>query len=160
MLVAFFESIKYVGHMFPLALLRVYMGYYFLLQAMQRYEGDYLVQPRLAATISEWLPFSSAPDWYRQILESTVVPNWQFFAYTLTYFEFLIGLSFIVGFLVRPIALVGVFLSLNYIYISGSHSLDLSKFHLITFLVLAWLGAGRCLGMDYFFFKRKRGIWW
>jgi thiosulfate dehydrogenase (quinone) large subunit len=31
---------------------------------------------------------------------------------------------------------------------------------LVLFLILAWLGAGRCLGLDYFFYKRDRGMWW
>jgi thiosulfate dehydrogenase [quinone] large subunit len=38
--------------------------------------------------------------------------------------------------------------------------MELHKLHFVLFLVLAWLGAGRCLGLDYFFYKRDRGIWW
>ena len=160
MFVAFFESIKYVGHLVPLAFLRIYVGYHFLDSAIARLEGDYLLQPRLAAAINEFLPQSQAPGWYAGILETFVVPNWQIFAYSVTYCEFVVGICFLIGFLVRPAALVGVFLSLNLIYTSAPSFADLHQLYLVIFIVMAWLGAGRCLGFDYFFFKRNRGIWW
>ena len=160
MLVAFFESIKYVGHMVPIAFLRIYMGYFYLGRAIERYQGDDLVQPKLAAQLTEILPASPAPAWYKHIAETIVIPHWQVFAYLMTYVEFLIGISFLVGFFVRPSSILGVFLMLNFIYISGADLSLLYKTHLALFVVMLWLGAGRCLGFDYFFFKRKRGLWW
>lgn len=160
MFVAFFESIKYVGHLFPLALLRVYLGYIFIQNASLRIEGDYLLQPRLAAAITEFLPQFSVPVWYARWLEFVVVPHWLIFSYSITYIEFIIGLSFIFGFLVRPMALVGVFLSLNFIVTNSPALTSLYQLYAILFFTMAWLGAGRCLGFDYFFFKRNRGIWW
>jgi thiosulfate dehydrogenase [quinone] large subunit len=160
MLVAFFESVKYVGHQFPIALLRIYIGWSFLTTAWIRYQGDYLSQPRIAAAITEWAPVSNAPDWYKTFLDQVVVPNWQVFAYCVVYFGFLVGISFILGFFVRPVALLAAIVSLNFVYNSGPHAVDLHKLHLVLFLILAWVGAGRCLGLDYFFYKRDRGIWW
>ncbi len=160
MFVAFFESVKYVGHLLPLSFLRIYVGYYFLGNAIAKLDGDYLLQPRLAAAINEFLPQSQAPAWYASLLETWVVPNWHIFAYSITYCEFVIGICFMIGFLVRPVALLGVFLSLNYIYTSAPSLAELHKAYLAIFLIMAWLGAGRCLGFDYFFFKRNRGIWW
>lgn len=160
MFVAYFESVKYVGHLFPLALLRIYIGWSFLITAWSRYQGDYLSQPRIAAAITEWAPVSNAPDWYKDLLDHVVVPNWQFFAYCVVYFGFLIGISFIIGFFVRPVAILAALLTLNFIYNSGPETVDLHKLHLVLFLILAWLGAGRCLGLDYYFYKRDRGIWW
>ena len=60
MLVAYLESAKYVGHLFPLALLRIYLGWSFFTEAWQRYQGDYLSQPKIAAEITEWAPTSAA----------------------------------------------------------------------------------------------------
>lgn len=160
MFVAFFESVKYVGHLFPLALLRIYIGVTFFEQAWARYQGDYLVQPKLAATIAEWAPSSSAPEWYKDFLDQVVVPHWQLFAYCVVYFGFLVGFSFILGFFVRPVAVIAALVTINFIYNSSPEAVDLHKVHLVIFLTLAWLGAGRCLGMDYFFYKRDRGIWW
>ncbi|MGZ3723583.1 MAG: hypothetical protein ACXVA9_11660, partial [Bdellovibrionales bacterium] len=80
MLVAYLESVKYVGHFFPLALLRIYLGWSFFSTAWTRFHSDYLTQPRIAAAITEWAPTSSAPEWYKEFLDKVVVPNWQVFA--------------------------------------------------------------------------------
>ena len=103
---------------------------------------------------------SSAPDWYKEFLDKVVVPNWQVFAYCVVYFGFLVGISFILGFFVRPVALIAALVTLNFIYNSGPEIIELHKLHLVLFLILAWLGAGRCMGLDYFFYKRDRGMWW
>lgn len=160
MWVAFFESFKYVGHMLPISLLRIYMGFFFLSSAIEKYNGDFLFQPRLAANISQWLPLSQAPEWYKNFAEAVIIPQWQVFAYTITYCEFLIGVGFLIGFLVRPLSLVGIFLCLNLIYVTSPDLSLLYKAYLVVFATMAWLGAGRCLGFDYFFYKRQRGLWW
>lgn len=160
MFVAYLESMKYVGHLFPVALLRIYLGWTFFATSWQRYTGDYLSQPRIAAAITEWAPTSSAPDWYKDFLDNTVVPNWQIFAYCVVYFGFLVGVSFILGFFVRPVALLAALVTLNFIFNSAPEVYDLHHLHLVLFLVLAWVGAGRCMGLDYFFYKRDRGIFW
>lgn len=160
MLVAYLESLKYVGHLFPLAFLRVYLGWSFLSTAWDRYQSDFLTQPRIAAAITEWAPMGSAPEWYKEFLDRVVVPNWQLAAYCVVYFGFLVGVSFILGFFVRPVAVLAAIVTLNFIYTSSPEVVDLHKLHLVLFLAMAWLGAGRCMGFDYFFYKRDRGIWW
>jgi len=160
MLVSFFESFKYVGHFVPIAVLRMILGFKIFSKAVEHYQGDFLKQPILAAMINEWLPQSSAPAWYIYYMDNFVVSNWQIFSYTITYIEFLIGVSFILGFFIRPVSIIGLLLSLNFLWISEP---NISAFYgvlIILFIVLGWLGAGRCLGVDYFFYKRKRGIWW
>ena len=160
MIFAFFESIKYVGHLFPIAILRIYLGQWFLRQALEKYHGDFLLQPKLAAAINDFLPNSTAPDWYRHLLDTVVVPNWQIFAYSLMYFEFLIGVGLILGFLSRPLALIATFVAWNYLYTSSPELWSMYKLIMVVGLTLAWLGAGRCFGLDYFFFKRQRGLLW
>lgn len=160
MLVSFFESVKYVGHLYPIALMRVYLGYYFLDMAMARLSGEFLRQPRLAAIIMESLPQSQLPSWYADLLQHVVVPNWQFFAYFITYCEFVVGVSFLIGFLVRPASLLGAFLMVNFIYAGGDVATVLQQTFLVLFIVMFWVGAGRCLGLDYYFYKRQRGLWW
>lgn len=160
MLVAFFESIKHVGHLYPIALLRIYLGYVYFSNAVDRIDGAFLEQPRLAATIMESIPNRELSTWYRDILENIVVPNWQIFAYTLVYIEFIIGISFLLGFLVRPTALLGIFLAANGIFVVGATLVPMQQAYLALFIVLFWIGAGRCLGLDYYFYKRQRGLWW
>lgn len=160
MLVSFFDSIRYVGHLYPIALMRIYLGYYFLASALDRVHGEFLRQPRLAAIIMESMPQSDLPQWYAHFLQQLVVPNWQIFAYFITYCEFIVGISFLIGFLVRPSALLGIVLMINYIYAGRELVSSVQQTFLALFIVMFWIGAGRCLGVDYYFYKRQRGLWW
>lgn len=162
MLVAFVESFKYVGHLIPVACLRIFLGGYFLKHALAAFQGDYLMKAYLAEDVRNHLPQSTAPEWFRWFLEYVVIPNWQFFAVGLTAIQAFIGVSYIIGYLVRPAALLGVILSAGLIGAIGAsqNNLQATTFMLVLHLILGWIGAGRCLGFDYFFYKRHRGIWW
>jgi thiosulfate dehydrogenase [quinone] large subunit len=163
-LVAFVESIKYVGHLLPVAFLRVFLGYYYFNQALLNLRGDFLSHAYLAEDIRNFLPRNPAPEWYKLFLEGVVIPNWQVFAIAMTVAQLAIGISYILGYLVRPFSLLAVVLGLGLMFALGpsvSHQSDLqTTFTLVLHVTLGWLGAGRCLGMDYFFYKRRRGIWW
>jgi len=160
MLVTFFESIKHVGHLFPVVVLRFYMGIYFLGEAIRNINGPFLNQPLLAEMIREWSPSSGAPLWYKELLDAVVLPQWQLAAYSIVYLQFVIGLSFILGFFVRPVSLLGFVLAWNFIYWSPESLQDFYRLQMAAFLVLALIGAGRCFGIDSYFYKRNRGIWW
>jgi thiosulfate dehydrogenase [quinone] large subunit len=72
----------------------------------------------------------------------------------------LVGVSFILGFLVRPMGVLAIAMSLHAVVMNRGIAVDFSKTLLAVNVILVWLGAGRCLGFDYFFYKRNRGIWW
>lgn len=160
MLVAFFESVKYVGHLLPISFLRVFLGYYYLQQALLKFKGDFLTRPRIADQIAEWLPASHAPNWYKIFISAQIIPHWQTVAFIIVGLEFTIAVSYIAGYVVRPVALLGVLLCFNMLFFSGPMNEDLYKTFLAIHFIMAWVGAGRCLGFDYYFFKRRRGIWW
>lgn len=160
MLVSFFESIKYVGHLVPISFLRIFLGYYYFESALNKYSGDFLLKPKIAESISEYLPLSHSPEWYKMLIASQFIPHWQFLAFLITGFELAIGISYLFGYVVRPMALLGIFLSANMIFILGPQFEDIQKTFLAIHFVMAWIGAGRCLGVDYYFYKRRRGFWW
>jgi thiosulfate dehydrogenase [quinone] large subunit len=160
MFVSFLESVKYVGHLVPLSFLRIFMGYYYLQQALVRLKSDFLYQPKIAEQISEFLPLSHAPEWYKVVMAAQVVPHWQGFAFLVIGFQLALAISYIIGYVVRPISLLAVFFTLNWLFISDPALEDLHKTFLAMHFVFAWIGAGRCLGLDYYFYKRRRGIWW
>jgi thiosulfate dehydrogenase [quinone] large subunit len=160
MITAFIESFKYSGYLFPISFLRIFLGFEFLNSALTRIEEDFLLQPRLAAEISEWLPYGTAPVWYKNIVSDYVIEHWQFFAYTITFSEFVIAFSFILGFFIRPISLIALVLTFNLMLNSQPALAELYKIHSALIFILLWMGAGRCIGLDYYFFKRHRGIWW
>ena len=90
-----------------------------------------------------------------------MIPNWHIFAVALTVVQLVIGISFILGYLVRPMSAVAILLGINMMLALGGHQTELqSTFVLVMLFTLGWLGAGRCLGLDYYFYKRRRGIWW
>ena len=160
MIVAFFESIKYVGHLVPVALLRIYLGYYFFNLAVQNYYSDYLTRPHLASLVSEWLPHNKLPDWYRLIVENQISTQWQAVAYFIVIVQFITGISYLIGYLVRPVSFINALLILSFMPLVPSSQDFIYKLLCALFLTLGVLGAGRCLGLDYFFFKRHRGLWW
>ena len=160
MFTAFFESVKYVGHLLPISFLRIFLGYYYLQQALLKFRGDFLTRPRIADQMAEWIPTSHAPHWFKVFASSEMIPNWQTVAFIICGLEFAIAISYILGYVVRPVALLGLLLCIVAMFISGPATEDFYKTILAIHLVLAWVGAGRCLGFDYYFFKRRRGFWW
>lgn len=160
MFIAFFESVKYVGHLLPISFLRIFLGYYYLEHAMLKYQGDFLTRPRIADQMAEWLPASHAPNWFKLFASNQMIPHWQTVAFIVLGLEFTIAISYIAGYVVRPVAVLGVVLCTMMLFISGPASEDLFKTFLAIHLILGWVGAGRCLGFDYYFFKRRRGLWW
>ena len=160
MLVAFFESIKYSGHLVPISFLRIFVGYYYLQEFILKFSGDFLIRPRVAEMISQNLVASQAPEWVKWILNTYMVVHWQGFAFTLLAIELAIAISYILGYVVRPIGLLAVLSTILLLYLRLSGSQDFLKILLATHFAFAWVGAGRCLGLDYYFFKRVRGIWW
>lgn len=160
MLVTFFESIKHVGHLFPVVILRIFMGFYFLNIAIANFKGAFLNQPLLAEMIRDWSPASAAPLWYKGLLDAIVLPQWQLVAYCIVYLQFVIGFSFIFGFFVRPVSVLGFLLAWNFIYWTPVEMQDFYRLQMAAFTVLCLIGAGRCLGIDSYFYKRNRGVWW
>ncbi len=160
MIFAFFESLKYVGHLLPISFLRVFLGYYYLNIAVTNYQGDFLNRPRLAQSISETLPTLQIPDWYRLFLENFVIPQWQIFAFIFLGIQFAIAISYLIGYVVRPVAILAILFTIQLLIFGGMASADLYKTFIAIHFVFAWVGAGRCLGFDYYFYKRRRGAWW
>lgn len=160
MFVAFFESIRYVGHLWPVAFLRVFTGYYYLNQALSKINGEFLNQPKLAEQISQWLPTSHAPHLYQDVLDQVVVPYWNIFAHLIAGTELVIAISLLLGYLVRPLSVVAIFVCINYLWVSAPELSTFYKTLIAVHITLGWIGAGRCLGIDYYFYKRMRGIWW
>lgn len=161
MLVAFVESIKYVGHLLPISFLRIFLGYFYFNQALARIRGDFLTHAYLAEDIRGYLPRSPAPDWYKGALETVVIPNWHYFAVSITALQLAIGFSYIIGYMVRPFSIIAIAMSFALLFATGPGPSEAqTMFIIVLHFTLGWMGAGRCLGIDYYFYKRRRGVWW
>lgn len=160
MLASYFESIKYVGHMWPVAFVRIVLGYQSLSLVVNRVQMGYLEH----ATISERLNLSegdsSAPSLYFELFKNLIQSQWLVMTYILLGVQIVIGISYIFGFGVRVASVLGMILSLHaYLFFDaqfGPGQLYLFYIHLLFCLI----GAGRCLGLDYYMFKSRRGLFW
>lgn len=160
MVIAFLESVKYVGHMFPVALIRFILGYHYISMVITRVQSGYLKH----AYISESLNLSDAqgatPGIYFEIFKGLVQSQWLMMTYILLGIELVVGISYLLGFGVRIASLLGMLLSLH-IYSFFSLATSPGQIYLFYIhLLFCLVGAGRCLGVDYYFFKSRRGLLW
>lgn len=160
MIVSFLESFKYIGHLYPVAFLRVYLGFFYIEQARFHHQGDFSTSPMLGEMIRQWVPSSGAPSWYQDFLIHIVAEQWQAFSNLISITELIIGIALVIGYLVRPITLVAALVALQFLWISNPDQSILYKTLIAVNLCLCWLGAGRCFGIDYYFYKKMRGWLW
>lgn len=157
---AYFESIKYVGHLLPISLLRVFLGYFYINQAYNDWKIHILSRSTVSDLLVDALASEKMPYWYRLMLTEYVMPNWSVFAFVLVGVQFIVGISYILGYVVRPTSVLAIFLCLNFMAASINQNDMLFRLLIVCHVLLAWVGAGRCLGLDYYFYKRYRGMWW
>ena len=154
------ESLKYVGHYFAICFLRVYLGLHILNLSLAQYYGDHFLEPLLAAQINEYLRLGESPAFVEYFFVEVVRPYWKFFSQFQFYFEFISGLLLILGFLVRPVVLLFVAYLWLFSYIQDPVLWPWIGILSATLLALGWAGAGRSVGIDYYFYKRYRGFLW
>ncbi|PIT99224.1 MAG: hypothetical protein COT74_09450 [Bdellovibrionales bacterium CG10_big_fil_rev_8_21_14_0_10_45_34] len=160
MIVAFFESFKYVGHLFPLAFLRIYVGIFFTHEASEWISLGWTREPHLVSTLERGLSIGATSHWYENFLVQIVSPNWKIFSVFLIVSYFLVGIGYVLGYLVRPLSILAILLLAHQLELTTSVESQFHSLMMVVVIVLLWFGAGRCLGFDYFFYKRNRGIWW
>lgn len=157
---AYFESIKYVGHLLPISFLRIFLGYFYIDVALQDWKFYRLGAGGLADLFVEALNKAQVPSWYRIVLSEHIIPHWQIYAFVIIGLQLAIGISYIIGYVVRPLSILAVLVCLNYLALMSIDREIFFKLLIACHILLAWVGAGRCLGLDYFFYKRQRGMWW
>ncbi|MES2770183.1 MAG: hypothetical protein V4596_13640 [Bdellovibrionota bacterium] len=160
MFTAFFESIKYVGHLYPVAFLRIFLGYYWLNQALTEYQTGLFTSQVFIDQVQSSDYIYSFPTWYKWLFEHLAYPYWSMMSHGILAVSFFVGLSLLIGFMVRPFGIIGILISFHYVIFGlGYQNLLYSTFVAI-FVTIVAIGAGRCVGFDYYFYKRNRGIWW
>lgn len=160
MVLVFLESIKYVGHLWPVALLRIFIAFQYFRMASEHFKLGLLDHPFLSEQLRLKMESVNALSGYFSIWNTFMQENWLIASYVVIISEVIIGVSYLVGYLVRPVALWAAFLSLHLFWLveaKGDNTLLLA-FSIHACLCL--LGAGRCLGLDYYFYKSRRGLLW
>lgn len=160
MLQAYFESIKYVGHLLPISFLRIFLGYYYMDLTIKDWKQFLVGVGGYSEVFVEALNKNHIPSWFRLLLSEQVIPYWQFFAFAIIGLQLAVAISYIIGYVVRPVSLVAAVLCALYLLVFSADHEIFYKLMISCHVVLAWVGAGRCLGLDYYFYKRRRGVWW
>ncbi|MFQ5547674.1 MAG: DoxX family protein [Woeseia sp.] len=132
----------------PIALLRIYAGAFFVYNGVGKLRHD-----DFAAGLSGFLTsqLEQCFSFYRPFIESVVLPNNQMFAALVSWGELLIGLALIVGLATRYAAFVGAFMVLNFWFAKGLPVLAGANHDVAWFIVLIVLGfipAGKIAGLD------------
>ena len=143
-----FKQSTWLGY---LALIRIAVGYHFLMVVLPKLNGGYLdgmgMANQLAAGIAKD-PFA----WHQAFVRSQVLLHAHFFNYLTAFGELAIAISLLTGCLVRISSLFGAFYQAN-IYLSlavaaGGATLGLNRIFILLHLIFVASSAGRALGID------------
>ena len=150
-----FRSSKAIRH-WPLVLLRVYTGVFFLIHGFGKLRRDDFADG-LANFLNSQL--ESSFGFYRPFIEAVVLPNSSLFAFLVAWGEFAVGISLILGLATRYVAIIGAFLVANFWFAKGLGLLggqNHDVIWLMIFIVLAGLHAGRVMSVDQRLVNRFR----
>ena len=144
-----------------LAIVRIFIGYHYISVSWGKVSGTFLsgeTLPRMLANVADD-PFL----WHQGFLLGVVIPHSVFFSYLVAFGELAIGISLLLGCLVRVSSLFAAFHNLN-IYLAigiprGGAVLGLNRLFIVCLLIFALAGAGRALGLDGILKKRFPRSW-
>jgi PQQ-dependent catabolism-associated beta-propeller protein len=100
--------------------------------------------------------------WYKDFLETVVLPHAALFATLQTIGEVAVGVGLVLGLMTRLTAAVGLFLALNFGLASQWMSFGQQGFHLLlvtSMLIFLVTGAGRTWGLDAWLSRARRMRW-
>ena len=132
----------------PIVLLRVYTGIFFL-----KFGWGKFMNPNFSDGIGGFLGSVSENTFgfYLPILEAVVLPNKGLFAFLVGYGEVALGVALILGLATRYAAFAGAFMVMNFWFAKGQGILDSQNHDMIWLVILIVLGglhAGRTLSLD------------
>lgn len=138
----------------PIVLLRVYTGIFFVYYGFGKISGGNFADG-MAGFINGRLENSFG--FFRPFLESVVLPNKGLFAVLVSWGELTIGIAMILGLATRYFAVAGAVMVASFWFAKGQGILDAQNHDAVWFLifiVLAGLHAGRTIGLDQMLVRR------
>jgi len=150
------ESKRYAAPLWPVAILRVYLGVAFLSAASNKLFGWWASWPQ---NMSHFLT-SKLPDTYalyRPVLTNVILPHIEPFARTVAITEVAVGLSLLLGAGTRLGAAVGLLLIGNYLLALGDIPWQPGEDQafLAGLVVVLITNAGRAYGIDHWFARAR-----
>jgi uncharacterized membrane protein YphA (DoxX/SURF4 family) len=140
-----------------LALVHIAFGLYFLVQAFDKTQKQWLTDgQQLTRFLQSQSPH--AEGWYRQLLQTDILPHASLFARLVTLGEWGAGISLLLGVLTPLGALAGMWLVLNYMLTKGLPNVagSIDRLFFLTCFVFLISGAGLAWGLDGLLLQRLR----
>jgi len=141
--------------LWQVALLRIFFGYYFLFDGLGKLTGGFTNPGVLEKRLAGWAK-DVAVEWYKPFLLGAAIPYHQLFAHMVAWGMVLAGLGLLFGFLTRPAALGGIFMTLHFLLAKGGGSpATTSDQAFIAGLLVVFLArSGRSFGLDRWLARR------
>jgi uncharacterized membrane protein YphA (DoxX/SURF4 family) len=144
-----------------LALMRIAVGGYFLAQGFNKIQGGWLTSadPLVRTTLAPALERNTVEGFYRPFLENVVLPNGALFGQLVALGEVAVGLSLILGLLLRVSCTVAIFLNLNYMLMKGlaNNSGSNDRMFVVCEIALLLGAAGLVWGLDGYLARAAPG---
>ena len=163
-----FRDPKYTGIVWLIA--RLWLGYEWLVAGMEKVFGEgsaAWVGPKAGAAVTGFLkgaiaksplaegfdpaknPHPQVQEWYATLVQNVFLPNATLFSYLVAFGELLIGIALIVGIVTHFAALMGVLMTLAYLF-AGTTSTNPQLLVVRLTIVLAGGAAVGYYGLDRF----------
>lgn len=141
-------SSKKAANLWPVTVLRVYTGIFFL-----KYGYGKLTNPNFADGLAGFVTgnLEKCFGFMRGFLESVVIPHSGLFGFLVTWGELLLGVCLILGLATRYAAIAGAFMVAMFWFTKGQGLLDAQNHDAIWFFILLTLAAvhaGRVHSVD------------
>lgn len=151
-------NLKERTYLWYIAVLRLYVGYYFLLQGYRKYERNFPKGDWVGRQIGDISSLDLYP-WYKRFLLDYVIPHQDLFGYLVMIGELAVGACLLLGFFTRLSAIVGLFMVANYFLGPGmgrgGATLAHQQIFLVSLAIFILSNPGRSLGLDGLLLGRK-----
>jgi uncharacterized membrane protein YphA (DoxX/SURF4 family) len=153
-------NLKERTYLWYIAVLRLYVGYYLLLQGIRKFQRDFPRSDWIGRQIGDLATIDLYP-WYKRFLVDYVVPHHELFGNLVMIGEIAVGSCLLLGLLTRLSAAVGLFMLINY-YLGpgmarGGAALAQQQTFIVLLIIFILSNPGRTLGLDGLFFGRGKG---
>ena len=146
-------------YLWYIALLRVYIGYYMLMEGVRKFQRDFPKGDWVGRQIGDPATLDLYP-WYKKFLIEYVAPHHTMFGYLITAGEIAVGACLLLGLLTRFSAFIGLFMLINYYLGPGMSHGGLMQAHqqifIIALAIIVLANPGRTLGLDGLLFGASR----
>jgi len=151
-------NLKEKTDLWPIVILRLYIGYYLLRQGILKYIRHFPQTDWISRELGD-VTKASIYSWYKLFLIDVVVPHRVLFGYLVMSGEILIGVCLVLGLLTRFVSIIGIFQLLSYYFgpgmAKGGSTLAQQQTFIIALVILVLTDPGRTLGLDSLFFKKR-----